>query len=190
MDTLRQFTVCGLSELGDYRSGGVTHVISILDPGTPAPDMLSTYPPHSRMVLRFHDEIDPAPHVVLPDYKDIEKILAVGREALHDGAHVLIHCHMGVSRSAATLAALLAMSFPDEAEDLIFARVLRLRPNAWPNSRMIALADELLGRSGRLTHALGRLYATQLARQPEFGRYLRENGRGREVDLAERHAAL
>jgi len=184
------FTVCGLSELNDFRSSGVTHVISILDPGAPEPEMLSTYPPHSRTVLRFHDEIAPAPHVVLADYKDMEEILAVGRAAVHESAHVLIHCHLGISRSTATMAALLAVNHPHEAEDTIFARVLRLRSNAWPNSRMIALADDLLGRSGRLTRALGGLYATQLARRPEFGRFLRDNGRGYEVDLAKGRAVL
>ena len=51
---------------------------------------------------------------------------------------------------------------------------------------MIVLADELLGRRNRLTAALGRLYATQLAKRPELGPYLRKHGRGREVDMAQR----
>jgi hypothetical protein len=49
---------------------------------------------------------------------------------------------------------------------------------------MIGFADELLGRDGRLMAALGRVYAKQLAERPEMGRYMRENGRAREVEMA------
>jgi predicted protein tyrosine phosphatase len=45
----------------------------------------------------------------------------------------------------------------DQAEDEIFGRLVELRPKAWPNSRMIGLADRLLARKGRLIEALGRL---------------------------------
>jgi hypothetical protein len=97
---------------------------------------------------------------------------------------------MGISRSTAAMATLLSFVHPDEDEDEIFAQVLKLRPEAWPNCLMVVLADELLGRRGRLTAALGRLYAVQLAKRPEMGRYLRTHGRGREVDMAASHVLV
>ena len=41
-------------------------------------------------------------------------------------------------------------------DDEAIAQVLRVRPQAWPNARMIAFADALLGRRGRLIAALDR----------------------------------
>jgi predicted protein tyrosine phosphatase len=97
---------------------------------------------------------------------------------------------MGVSRSTAALGAILAQANPELDEDELFRRLLALRPQTWPNSVMVAYADELLGRGGRLTEALRRLYGRQLLARPNFGEYLRRNGRGREVDMAVTPAGL
>jgi hypothetical protein len=45
-------------------------------------------------------------------------------------------------------------------------------------------ADELLSRGGRMTEALRRLYARQLAARPNLADAMRGIGRGREVDMA------
>ena len=186
-------TICGLSELDRYGPSGVTHVLSILDPGNPEPDAFSKYPPHGRVILYFHDEIDAGPNIVLPEIKDIRKILALGESIVENGGesrpHLLVHCHMGISRSTAAMAILLAICHPDDDEETIFMRVLQTRPHAWPNSLMIELADNLLARSGRLVSALGGLYAAQLIKRPELGVYLRNNGRAREVDLGIRRTS-
>ena len=180
-------TICGLSELDRYSASDVTHVLSILDPGNPEPDAFSKYPPHGRMILYFHDEIDAGPNIVLPEIKDVRKILALGESIVEDSGesrpHLLVHCHMGISRSTAAMAILLAICHPDEDEETIFSRVLETRPHAWPNSLMVELADNLLARAGRFVSALGGLYAAQLTKRPELGIYLRNNGRAREVDL-------
>ena len=100
--------------------------------------------------------------------------------------HMLVHCQMGISRSTAATAILLLTIHRGKGEDDIFARLLELQPNAWPNCRMIELADEMLQRRGRFTAAAGRLYAAQLAKKPESADFLRRHGRGREVDMAAR----
>ena len=186
-------TICGLSELDRHSPNGVTHVLSILDPGNPGPDAFSKYPPHGRVILYFHDEIDAGPNIVLPEIKDIRKILALGESIVEDSGesrpHLLVHCHMGISRSTAAMAILLAICHPDADEETIFSRVLQTRPHAWPNSLMVELADNLLARAGRFVSALGGLYAAQLTKRPELGIYLRNNGRAREVDLGIRRAS-
>ena len=91
---------------------------------------------------------------------------------------------MGVSRSTAAMAIVLAQIHPDRDEDDLFERLLTIRPQAWPNSRMIGFADHLLGRGGRLTSALGKLYQRQLSRRPELADTMRRIGRGREVEMA------
>jgi predicted protein tyrosine phosphatase len=182
-------TICGLNELDCHSARGVTHILSILDPGWPEPEAFATYGPRRRATLHFHDEIEPKSHLSLPRPDHIEAILAFGRSLAEDAGsgekvQLLVHCHMGISRSTAAVAALLAQMHPEEPEDRIFVRLLDIRPQAWPNCLMISFADELLRRAGRLTTALGKLYAMQLVNKPEMGRYMRENGRGREVDMA------
>ena len=104
--------------------------------------------------------------------------------------HILVHCQMGISRSTAAAAILLSLVHRNQGEDRIFAELLKLQPNAWPNCLMIELADNLLGRQGQFAAALGRLYAIQLAKRPEMGNYLRRYGRGREVDMATQHGSV
>lgn len=182
-----QMTICGLDELDRYLDSGVTQVLSILDPGSSEPPIFKSFQAHARKTIYFHDEIEPGPNISLPQREHIETMIALGH-SLEGGPgrgapHVLIHCHMGVSRSSAAMAVLYAASVPEKSETEIFAHILTLRPQAWPNCRMIELADDLLSREGRLTAALCGLYGVQLARSPAMGSHLRIHGRGREVDM-------
>jgi predicted protein tyrosine phosphatase len=120
---------------------------------------------------------------VLPQEADAEAILAYGRDMGDDLRHLLIHCHAGISRSTAAMAMILAQAFPHEVEDAIVDRLLRIRPQAWPNSRMIGFADELLGRNGRLTAAVNKVYARRLATRPELADVMRRLEPAREVEL-------
>ncbi len=192
-------TICGLDELEGHAARGVTHVLSIIDPGRDEPDVFGRYGPIQRTTLRFHDAIEPAPDVILPTVGDVEAILAWGRVAYARGAvgqdaersgpdatidgHMLVHCHMGISRSTAAMTILLAQAHPDESEASITERVRAIRPIAWPNLRMIGFADELLGRSGRLTAAVGGLYAQSLAGRPDLAEVMSRLDRVREVEL-------
>jgi predicted protein tyrosine phosphatase len=182
-------TICGLEELGHHSSRGVSHVLSILDPDWPDPVAFSAYDTHHRTTLKFHDVIEPGPGLVMPAREHVETILEFGRSLTADAIsrenpHLLVHCHMGVSRSTAAMAILMAQSKHPETEEWIFARLLELRPQAWPNSLMVQFADDLLGRRGRLMNALGGLYAQQLARRPETEKFMRTHGRRREIDMA------
>lgn len=178
-------TVCGISELPAHAKAGVTHVLSILDPDTAAPDCFTSYPAHDRLDLRFHDIIAPEPGMVVPERTHVEALLAFGRAvSATRSAHLLVHCHMGVSRSTAAMAALLAQAHPEAAADAVFDHVVRIRPQAWPNSRLIAHADTLLGCHGGLLESLASLYRRQLQANPMLGDLMRQLGRGAEVDMA------
>jgi hypothetical protein len=39
-----RITVCGFAELAGHSDIGITHVLSILDPGTPVPCELNSFP--------------------------------------------------------------------------------------------------------------------------------------------------
>ena len=176
------FAICGLDELVGHQGRGVTHILSILDPEWPDPAAFEAFDPHFRAILRFHDAIEPDPEVLLPQKADVEAILAFGRDAGEAGC-VLIHCHAGISRSTAAALMILAQAHPREGEDAIAERLIEIRPQAWPNSRMIAFADELLDRRGRLIAATRAIYARQLAARPELAEIMRRGNRAREIEL-------
>ncbi|MGO9418328.1 tyrosine phosphatase family protein [Roseiarcus sp.] len=186
---LSTLTICGLHELDAHGARDVTHVLSLLDPGTPEPTPFSTYDPHVRATLYFHDAIEPAPNIVLPEMSDVETILAFARDA-GDMRHLLIHCHMGISRSTAAMLMVLAQTFPGELEVALVDRLMEIRPQSWPNSRMIEFADERLGRNGRLAAAVSRIYARHLARRPDLAEAMLKMDRAREVELGRRSQSV
>ena len=180
-------TICGLDELHRHGAAGITHVLSILDPGHPDPADFDDYGTHRRLTLRFHDIIEPVPGHVAPDATHIEQLLAFGRDLggtdEEVSRHLLVHCHLGVSRSTAAVATIMAQHHKG-AETDVFERLLRIRRRAWPNSRMIAIADDLLGRNGRLVAALKELYRHQIANRPEIAAAISRIGRQHEIDMA------
>jgi predicted protein tyrosine phosphatase len=187
-NTAPRLTICGLNELCTFRDAAVTHVLSILDPGYPEPQDFAAYGEHKRLTLRFDDVIDEAPGMVLPERVHIVELLRFGEGLARAGGdplgHLLVHCHAGISRSTASMTILLAEARPETEEDELFAAIREIRPQAWPNSRMIAMADELLGRSGRLFAALRRHYGEQMRRRPDLAEMIGRVGREKEVQLA------
>jgi predicted protein tyrosine phosphatase len=182
-------TICGLEELEAHRERRVTDVLSLLDPGAPEPSAFDAYNEHHRVTLRFHDILEPQLGMIAPEPKDVDAILKFGKEleaqeAYSGERHLLIHCHMGISRSTAAMAMLLAQAHPQQDEDAIAERLSAIRPKAWPNSRMIAFADEILSRGGRLTLAARRMHGRLLALQPHLADVMARIGRGREVEMA------
>ena len=176
------FAICGLDELIGHQAHGVTHILSILDPEWPDPEAFQAFDPHFRAIMRFHDAIEPDRDILLPQKSDVEAILSFGRDAAEAGG-LLIHCHAGISRSTAATLMILAQARPDEREDELADRLLQTRPQAWPNSRMITFADELLDREGRLMAATAGIYAQQLVRRPDLAEIMRRGNRVREVEL-------
>jgi predicted protein tyrosine phosphatase len=180
-----QVTICGIDELSGHCAGGVTHVLSILDPGWPEPESLSIFDLNRRLKLRFHDVIEPRPGWISPERWDVDLLLAFGRNltASRD-THLLIHCHAGVSRSTAAAALVMAQSRPDRPAGEMLREVARLRPRAWPNLRIIELGDEILGRGGEIVEAARAHYRRALQREPWLAEAMIEGGRGREVAAA------
>jgi len=183
-------SICGIEELPSFHAEGVTHVLSLIDPDLAPISAFSRYPHHLRTILRFHDIVEPRSGWVMPDLGHVEQILRFGERLgagnieSSDASHLLVHCHMGVSRSTGAMLMLMAQADPQANEDHLFERLRAIRPQAWPNSRMVVLADAALARSGRLTMALRRHYAFQLAARPEFRSWMAELGRQVEIDMA------
>jgi len=156
-------TVCGLDELELHAEAGVSHAISIIDPEEPTPPELRQYPElREHWVLRFHDVSHALPGARPPDAEDVADLLAMGAQlAEARPSHLLVHCHAGVSRSAAAAVILMAREAPGREREA-FETVYRLRPVAAPNARLIKLADTALARGGALSRALDSSLAERL----------------------------
>jgi len=185
--------VCGIEELAGHCETGASHVLSILDPDHPVPEAFGQYGEHAKLELRFHDIVSDQPGQVAPEGSDVERILALGRsldEEAASGAHLLVHCHLGVSRSTASMALILAQAMPQAPADDILRLVHAIRPQAWPNLLLIEMGDTALGRDGRLVAATSALHRLQLDRQPHLAEVMSGYGREREVEAARRAQPL
>lgn len=178
-----RLTICGVRELDGFAASGVSDVLSILDPAQPEPPVFTGYAPHRRTTLRFHDVVLPAEGYTLPGAGDVRGILDFGEQlaARGDAGHLLVHCFAGVSRSTAAAAMLMAQRNPGR-EEQAFMALLEIRPRAWPNSHMVALADAMLGRRGRLRAGLDAYYRAALKRYDGLADYIRSIG-GRDHEL-------
>lgn len=179
-----ELTVCGIEELAGHCQVGVSHVLSILDPGHPEPPAFGSFGEHRRLELRFHDIIDETAGMLLPQQADVEKVLAFGRDLMAEpapAAHLLVHCHAGISRSTASMMLILAQARPDLAAKEIVACVVRIRPRAWPNLRMLEMGDALLRRNGEMVAAAHERYREVALQRPEWKQFILGAGRGREI---------
>jgi len=180
-----RLTICGIPELDEHCAAGVTHVLSILDPDMLDPPAFAAFAPHRRLALRFHDIIETRPNSLAPQKADVERVLAFGRELIEESpAHLLIHCHAGVSRSTASAALILAQARPDRPAREALEAVSEIRPRAWPNLRILEFGDELLGRNGEIVAAVAAIYRRVLDREPALQEAMIDGGRGREVRAA------
>lgn len=144
--------ICGLYTVPDAAAQvQPRHMISITDPDSPVP-YVPGVAPGRHLKLEFHDIAEPQVDLVAPESSHIEQIIAFA-EGWDGASSLLVHCHAGASRS--TAAALIVASLSAGGREGELAQQLRARaPHAIPNPRMIALADALLGRGGRLSAAV------------------------------------
>ena len=101
--------------------------------------------------LGLNDIADAAAGDIPPNEDHIEQIIAFGRK-WDAKAPMLVHCWAGVSRSPA--AAYIVLCDRLGASEYRIAAGLRARaPHACPNPLMVAHADKLLKRNGRMIAA-------------------------------------
>jgi predicted protein tyrosine phosphatase len=128
-----------------------SHVITLLDP-TSLIEPLGGYGPDRHLRLGVHDIVEALEGMIRPDETTVRAILDFG--ATWDAADpLLVHCWAGVSRSTATAFVLACERRPEVRErDVAFA-LRRASRTAFPNPRIVEIADDMLGRGGRMVDA-------------------------------------
>ncbi len=152
-DWTRAVTLCS----NGVTRAGLSGIISIADP-----------PPYDTKRPRDLDRVG-VPILAL-DFRDIEyqfysgepaadcptkdhvsKIISFGRSVQHRPGRLLIHCTAGRSRSTAAAFVILCDRLSTGTEvDALSALLTACERTPLPNTMMVSLADDVLGRGGRM----------------------------------------
>lgn len=146
--------VCPLSGLSGLAAGlGGFDLLTLLSPDHPGDDH-RVRACEQHVQLSFHDITEARPGLIAPDRAIMQGILDFARNA--EDRTMLIHCWAGISRSSAAAYVIACDRNPGFERDI--ADELRRRaPSVTPNRLMVALADDLLGRGGRMAEAINRI---------------------------------
>ena len=145
--------VCPVSRLAEtVAATGARHVVTLMNQGSTVPVSRESHGVEHRFIA-FNDILEPAEGMICPDESHVGEFLEhVGAWDRRDP--LVIHCYAGISRSTAGAYSAFCALRPDLGEEEIAARLRDRSPEATPNSRIVALADALLGRQGRMVRAI------------------------------------
>jgi predicted protein tyrosine phosphatase len=140
---------------------GPSHLLSLLDPGhvIPTPQGLG-----SHLRIGVHDIAEEAEGLVCPDEETVVQVVEFGR-SWKGSAPIVVHCWAGISRSTASAFTLACARNPDASPHEIAEEIRRRSRYASPNRRIVALADDLLGRKGRMVDAVDRIGRGEIAHE-------------------------
>ncbi|MEM7423964.1 MAG: protein tyrosine phosphatase [Pseudomonadota bacterium] len=145
--------VTPLSRLDDtLRVSGARSLLTLLSidaPFTPPQELA----PGQWLRISMHDLAEPRHGFVAPSEAHVAEILDFGR-AWDRRAPLIVHCHAGISRSTAAAYVIAAALQPDRDEAELARDLRKQSPSATPNPMIIAHADKLLDRDGRMVRAI------------------------------------
>lgn len=139
---MAEITYCGRRE-ARYMQGPWDAIVSINDPDEPTPPLPAT----ARLLrLEFYDLDRPFENYTEPQPEHVQQLLELARTHLDANSRVLVHCHAGISRSAAA-ALILAIALGQEPYVAI-DQVVNGPGKGLPNKLLLALAEAPLGLPG------------------------------------------
>jgi predicted protein tyrosine phosphatase len=145
--------VCPLSRLEEtVMRCGADRVISLLAENT-ALTRPASIVAANHLLLSMHDIIEVQPDMTPPGLEHVERLLDFA-QAWNRARPLVIHCYAGISRSTAAAYIIAAALAPHRDEHDLAQALRRASPSATPNQRLVAIADELLGRKGRMSEAI------------------------------------
>jgi predicted protein tyrosine phosphatase len=179
----KMIVVSSLSNLNRAASHySPSHVLTLLSPDQIEPASPFDVPSDRHRKLYFHDITEARSGLIEPTGETIKAILEFAN-SWTDARPMVIHCWAGISRSSAA-AFLLACERNNGYEHDIASELRRRAPFATPNRLMVALADDLLGRRGRMVEAvdrIGRGVDAAEGKPYELSMHWQDGGRARPV---------
>lgn len=145
--------VCSLAKIEEtVRDSGARSLITLINVDTPVsrPTLITA---ERHLTLSMSDIIEPADGHITPQSNHIDTLLDFVQQWDRRDP-LLIHCYAGVSRSTAA-AFIAACALRPERDESQLAQLIRTRsPTATPNALLVRLADQALGREGRMRQAI------------------------------------
>ncbi len=148
--------VSSLSRLHEtVAATGASHVVTLINAATIVerpPGIL----PDRHLFIGVSDIVAPMEGHITPGEEHVSQLMRFvqgwGREA-----PIVIHCWAGISRSTAAAFISACMLNPSRPEAEIATALRAASPSATPNGRLVAIADGIMGRQGRMIDAIERI---------------------------------
>jgi predicted protein tyrosine phosphatase len=138
-----------------------SHLITLLSPeeliDTPA-----GFDPKRHLRLGVHDIAVPEAGFVAPNADMVERVLRFAQD-WDERSPMVVHCWAGISRSTASAFAIACERNPHADELKIALSMRKASPSAFPNRRIVALADDILDRRGRMLEAVEAMWGNGFA---------------------------
>ena len=130
-----------------------SHLISLLGHDTmiETPDAITG---DNHLKLSMNDISSPQAGYVTPGEAHVERLINFVQD-WPQTSPLLIHCWAGISRSTAAAYITLCLNNPETDENLLAQLLRNASPSATPNKLIVHLADNMLGRNGRMVDAIG-----------------------------------
>ena len=145
--------VCSLARLHDtVRETGARHVVTLIK-DISLVHRPASITPENHLLLDMDDITDPIDGYVAPHEAHVGDLLRFVR-AWDRGAPMVVHCYAGISRSTAGAFVTICALNPQRDEMKIAQALRDASPTATPNLRIVRIADQMLGRNGRMISAV------------------------------------
>jgi len=145
--------VCSLARIATtVADARASHLISLINDQT-AVTRPTAIAEENHLFLGINDITEPQDGMVLPGAEHVRRLVDFAGTWRRDRPMV-IHCYAGISRSTAAAFITLCAVRPERDEYDVARRLRNASPIATPNPRLIALADAMLDRRGRMIEAI------------------------------------
>ncbi|MEJ8571690.1 tyrosine phosphatase family protein [Microbaculum marinum] len=145
--------VCSLARIAEVvDQTGASHLVTLITEGTEVPRPAAILPDR-HLFLAMHDITAVTEGMVLPSHDHVADYLAFVED--WDRAQpMVVHCFAGISRSTAAAYIAACALNPRIDEEELALQIRASSPTATPNSRLVHIADDVLGRQGRMRRAI------------------------------------
>lgn len=148
--------VCGVGVLPATAARvGATHIVTLIRDHGPV-DTPPGIEPANHLRVDVNDITTPADGMIHPQDFHVTEVLDFAR-AWNHASPMIVHCFAGISRSTASAFSILCALNPEASEEQIAQRLREASPTATPNFLIVSIADDILGRGGRMVDAIDKI---------------------------------
>jgi predicted protein tyrosine phosphatase len=145
--------VCSLARLHNtVDETGARHIVTLLKT-VDRVQRPQTVRVEDHLILGMDDIVEPLEGYTHPGEEHVTELVRFV-QGWERRAPMVIHCYAGISRSTAGAFVAACVLNPKRSEDKIAQAVRDGSATASPNMRIVTLADQILGRQGRMINAI------------------------------------